>query len=72
MKHLRKFGEKTNEEFIMLDILSSDIIKKIKKLKCMGTNAECVGYDDAKKEIIDLIKKESLRDQKLDKRDFIN
>ena len=40
--------------------LSSDekeLIKKIKKLKCMRTNVECVGYDAAKKDIIELINK---------------
>lgn len=61
MKHLRNFEEKINEEFIMVDTDSSTLIKKIKKLKCMGTNAECIGYDDAKKEIIELIEKEKLK-----------
>jgi hypothetical protein len=37
-------------------ILKSDIIKNINKLKSFGTNVECVGFDDAKKRIIKLIK----------------
>jgi len=35
-----------------------DLVKKIKKLKCMGTIAEGVGYEYAKKDIIELIRKD--------------
>ncbi len=35
-----------------------ELVKKIKKLKCMGTIAEGVGYEYAKKDIIELIRKD--------------
>lgn len=58
MKHLVKFNEDIKVDSRKIkDILSSDIIKKIKKLRCMGSNVECVGYEDAKKDIIELIEK---------------
>ncbi len=36
-----------------------ELVKKIKKLRCMGTIAEGVGYEYAKKDIIELIRKDS-------------
>ncbi len=35
-----------------------ELVKKIKKLRCMGTIAEGVGYEYAKKDIIELIRKD--------------
>ena len=59
MKHIVKFNEDIKVDSRKIkDILSSDLIKKIKKLKWMGANALDEAYESAKKDIIELIKKE--------------
>jgi hypothetical protein len=37
--------------------LVKELIKDVKKLKCMGSNAESQGFEDAKKYILDLLNK---------------
>lgn len=34
-----------------------ELIKDVKKLKCMGNNAECQGFQDAKEYVLDILNK---------------